>query len=409
MTNPTGVCFLSYKRERASEAGLLVEAFYDHGIQTWQDISDLPIAVTEAELERVIAEDTTSSAVMLVTPEVAKSDVIRKVEAPGIMTRVRAGDGFFAVPVAAGGLGYADVGSTLGPMIGLTEMSGFNILKAATDPLDTTFAALVAQRALRERLAAVEKTLAPGEPITMRVSTRVDFPKGPGFALSADLRHRFDGRHAKAGAWNNHLLPAIATIAKTLRQCGGGHPLELSGFPSLPTAVALGSALPSIGPIEVRWLQEQTKFGSPAETWSLKSADAPCGFKADTHPYTPSASDLALLVSVTNDVTHDFRLSSSGLPLRAVVHVAPPDPRPARIQLNGGEAKNLACFAIDSLRSAAAKFGARGTIHLFLAVPAGLAVMIGQQLNTFGRVQTYEHDPAASVPYTPAALLSPSS
>ena len=409
MTDPTGVCFLSYKRERASEAGLLVEAFYDHGIQTWQDISDLPIAVTEAELERVIGEDTTSSAVMLVTPEVAKSDVIRKVEAPGIMERVRAGDGFFAVPVAAGGLGYADVGSTLGPMIGLTAMSGFNILKAPADPFDAAFAASVAQRALRERLTAVEKTLAPGDPITMQVSTRVDLPKGPGFALSADFRHRFDGRHAKAGAWNDHLLPAIGAIAQALRQCRGGHPVEMSGFPSLPTAVALGSALPSIGPIDVRWVQVQAKFGSPAEIWSLQEPEAPCGFKVETHPQTPSASDLALLVSVTNDVTHDFSLSSSGLALRAVVHVAPPPPRPGRIQLNAGEAKNLACVAIDALREAAAKYGARGTVHLFLAVPAGLAVMIGQQLNTFGRVQTYEHDPAAGVPYTPAALLSPSS
>jgi hypothetical protein len=32
-----------------------------------------------------------------------------------------------------------------------------------------------------------------------------------------------------------------------------------------------------------------------------------------------------------------------------------------------------------------------GTVHLFMAVPAWLAVLIGQLLNTFGSVETYEH------------------
>ena len=45
----------------------------------------------------------------------------------------------------------------------------------------------------------------------------------------------------------------------------------------------------------------------------------------------------------------------------------------------------------------------------FLSVPAGLAVMIGQMLNTFGPVQTYEHLSTDAVGvYEPAALLEPS-
>jgi hypothetical protein len=48
-------------------------------------------------------------------------------------------------------------------------------------------------------------------------------------------------------------------------------------------------------------------------------------------------------------------------------------------------------------------------VHVFLSVPAGLAVMIGQMLNTFGPVQTYEHVPRDAVRvYEPAALLQPS-
>ena len=37
------------------------------------------------------------------------------------------------------------------------------------------------------------------------------------------------------------------------------------------------------------------------------------------------------------------------------------------------------------------EYGNIGTVHLFMAAPAGLAMLIGQLLNTFGAVQTYEH------------------
>jgi hypothetical protein len=43
-----------------------------------------------------------------------------------------------------------------------------------------------------------------------------------------------------------------------------------------------------------------------------------------------------------------------------------------------------------------------------MAAPAGLAVLIGQLLNTFGAIQTYEHVVAdGSGRYRPAALLRP--
>ena len=118
--------------------------------------------------------------------------------------------------------------------------------------------------------------------------------------------------------------------------------------------------------------------------------------------------DYALLVSVTNDVTDDYSVSKMGLPLRSAVHVAPTEPREGRIQVGSGEATHIARLAVDSLRAAWTDHGKRGTIHLFLAAPAGLAFLIGQQLNTFAKVQTYEHVPGDPIPYKPAALLTPS-
>jgi hypothetical protein len=54
------------------------------------------------------------------------------------------------------------------------------------------------------------------------------------------------------------------------------------------------------------------------------------------------------------------------------------------------------------------KYKVRGTVHLFLAAPVGLAFMIGQLLNGFGDIQTYEHLATQKPCYVSAALLRPS-
>jgi hypothetical protein len=364
--------------------------------------------MTETALERVLADPATSGSVVLITPEVEKSDVIRKVEAPRIFARAAAADGFFAIPVAAGGLDYGDLARVLGPGLGLTEIAGFNVMKSRADPFDAAFASEVGQRTLRERLGAVNRALGPGEPVTLQVATRAALPKATGFSLRADLTHRFAGRTAEPGAWESHLLPAFSSIAAEMARTAIGRRLNVSGYPSLAVALALGAALPSLGPVRAAWIQEQVKFGAAAELWSLDGPDKESGFGTEVRPLSASCDDLALLVSATNDVVADFSVSRTGLPLRAAIHLAPRGERPARLQLSAAQARNLACVAVDALRGAVQKYSARGTIHLFLAVPAGVAFMIGQQMNTFGRVQTYEHDPAGTPPYTPAVMLTPS-
>ena len=48
---------------------------------------------------------------MWITPDVADSSVMKDLEIPSIVERQEAGDAFYFLPVAAGGLPYADAGS----------------------------------------------------------------------------------------------------------------------------------------------------------------------------------------------------------------------------------------------------------------------------------------------------------
>jgi hypothetical protein len=218
MTDATGLSFLSYRRTRASEASLIIGSQRDRGIPTWQDVTNLGSALTEDEIRRVLADPSTASATMFVTPEVADSQMIRNVEAPLIIDRYLKKDGFEALVIAAGGLDYPDVDSVLGSRIGPVSMSAWNICKVVENPLGEVGAAMIGDRAIEHRLGAVGRQLGDAEPLRLVLSTRSPLPKRDGFALTADLTHRFDGRLAKPGAWERHVLPGMRAIKVALQR-----------------------------------------------------------------------------------------------------------------------------------------------------------------------------------------------
>lgn len=411
LTDPTGCCFLSYRRIRAPEVGLLVSALHDRGIPTWQDINDLPTAPTEDELRRVLADNTTASAILFATPEVEHSTVIRQIEAPAILNRHLKDDPFFAVPIAAGGLDYADVPRVLGPHLGLAHLPGWNIHRANTDPIDTGAAATIAEIVLQQRLIAVHKTLPADAVLRVAFSTRAPLPKTTGSALSIDFTHHFTGRLASPNAWSDAILPALGSIVRAIRLRSPDRHVQILGHAAIPAALALGAAFLSVGGLRASWVQDQHSFGKPAELWGLHHDREPSGFETVIEPRCPEAVDVAVLVSVAADVELDFTATVPILPsLRAVVSVSLPftSIKGGRTVLTVGQAHDVAQLTIDGIRRARALYQCRGAVHLFMAAPVGLAMMIGQLLNTLGTVHTYEHVPGRQIPYEPAAVLAPS-
>jgi hypothetical protein len=214
LTDPTGLCFLSYRRIRADEARLLITALRERGIPTWQDLTDLPATPTEDELRRVLADPGTASAILFVTPEVEHSTVIREIEVPAILERHKTDDLFFVVPVAAGGLDYADVPRMLGPHATLAHLPGWNIHRIAANPMDDAAASGIADIVLQQRLAAVHQSLPPDAVLRIAINSRATLPRTKGLALSIDLMHLFAGRLALSPAWSNAILPGLASVVR---------------------------------------------------------------------------------------------------------------------------------------------------------------------------------------------------
>jgi hypothetical protein len=408
MTDPTGLCFICYRRARAAEAALLVAALRDRGVPTWQDVADLPTVPAEASIRRSLADPATACAVIFATPEVEGSDFIRNVEAPLIIDRCQRDDGFFAVPVAAGGLDHRDLLRVLGPNTVLAHLPGWNSYHLAGDPADPPGIAALADLVLKQRLVAIHGRFPAGEALRVVIATRAPLPKTPGPTLALDLTHRFTGRVATSEAWTGAILPALKSVARAIAAYAPGREVELSGFLAIPAAVAIGAAFLAPADRRVVWRQVQQGLSQPPDIWGLQRDREPSGFEVRTDLHAVSAADLALLVSVADNVTPDFITTQQALPvppLRAAISISHPG---GRRQLTAGQALDVANLAIDALRAARTLYNGKGTIHLFMAAPVGLAMMIGQLLNTFGRVQTYEHIPGTPNVYTPAALLTPS-
>ena len=156
---------------------------------------------------------------------------------------------------------------------------------------------------------------------------------------------------------------------------------------------------------DIAW--EQRMPDGNSQVWSVGAAAEDCGFSESVIDGDLNATDLAVLVSVNNDVGPAVAASDAETgPFRAYVHLKREDSSPGAVLNTQRQAVDLARKTIAAVRKARTEYGIQGRVHLFAAVPAGLAMLIGQLSNTLGPIQTYEHIPSDSTgAYTPAALL----
>lgn len=409
MTDPTGYSFLSYRRTRSAEAEQLIASQRERGIPTWRDLDDLATEPTEDEIRRVLGDHQTANAVLWITPDTVESQMIRGVEVPSLTRRHEAQDNFFIVPVAAGGLDYSAAGAAVESDLNLVDLSRWNMLKAESNPASSDDINRVANHVLKQRLQAIHRSLPTAAPLQIALNTRQPARHQRGTALTIDWSHRFGGiqnREADAAEWQDRLLPALADISRAILETIPDRRLVCNGLSSLPAAVALGYQL--MAPVGIKLSWEQTMPDQTTQIWSREAEREESGFTSSTQAVDLNATDLAVMVSINNDVSNAVAASREITgPFRARVHIRRNDSI-LSAQLNSpGQALDVAYRVIDAARTARYTYKINGKVHLFSAIPVGLAMLIGQLLNTLGPIQTYEHIPdTATGHYRPAAMLN---
>ncbi len=422
-TDPTGKCFVSYRRSCLPDVEKIVDAMLDLGVPPWQDRRDLTSQPLAAALRTALDAPDTAGALLWISEDVDQSPAILEIEAPRMLARARRDPAFFAELWLAGGLDYARAAEVFRPA-GMVDniAAAWHLERARTTSLTTTVdgessttrqgiddaeAMRIAARLLARRLQKVHECLPAGQPLRILFNAHAEANEGfvPGFAVQINWSRHFAHRFAPPAVWEGRLLPALDMVARAARAAAPRRPVLGEGRATLTACLALGRAFREVGDIPFGWVQKPS-----GATWRLSEGSTDSGFCVEAlRDQRLGARDLGIFVSVTGDVEPAVRATPELPPFRAVVSVRPGDGSVRRDLGTAGEAAHLARLVADAVRTARHELKVIERTHLFLAGPNGLAVLLGQQLNALGPVQTYEHlqTPQDGVGrYVAAALLT---
>ena len=190
--------------------------------------------------------------------------------------------------------------------------------------------------------------------------------------------------------WQEVIAPQLAQAARAL-EAYGPRRLHVSGSMRLPLWFATGRELPDVR----QWVLSLDQHG---QEWHTSPAE-------DVTPRVLAevvigqGSDLALAIALTHDPTADVEahIRAAALPVGSLL-VLGPDSDPGSQSVPGGQwAAGWARAARDHARRAAALAGAK-RIHLFIAAPQAIALMLGHHWNLAPPTIVYEHTPPGYAP-----------
>ena len=383
--DPRGPVFVSY---RTSDGSALATdtawALRAAGVPVWHDQSDLPPGDTRNRLAEALGSGL-SGAVLLVTPEIKHSEVVREIELPQLLQLSENQDFTFSVLSTieheSGKLDYGAPDRLLAQPEG--TLKNFMQEPAGTQRQLADAARSQCQRRMQLVRREVE---AADRVITFDVQTRI-----PPFATRVDsdlvlrLRPPMDGDRRPHYEGLRDLQLFLVDLPQLVALAGAEH-ATVRGGAHLSVAYALGAALPTtlIGRIGV--------VDTTGDIWSLTgNAPVPNGtnelLEVETSRVFASTGAvlvyLDLLPTLSNSAFDDL-VAESGDRFASAVHV-----RPLRDgNLKPEEAAAITGEASRVIRDLAGRFHT-SDVHLLLRCPWVVALLLGRTLNTI-RVHLYE-------------------
>ena len=405
--DPRGPVFISYRQSDGRDIAVaLAWALRAAGVPVWHDQTDLPPGDTERRLAEVLSSGL-SGAVLVVTPEIKDSGVIRDVEWPHLFELEKHAEFTLAVGSTvevqhgAGRLDYSAPDRLLGLEPGTVRR--LNQRPVATDDERAALANAVS----RQRMERLQRDIQESSGLlTLDVQTRVPpFARGMDGDLVLRLRPPGEGeRRPHVGALHDlhrflGQLPQLVAIAgaRAVRVRGGAH---------LSVACALGAALPTtlMGTVEV--------LDTQGGRWSLTGQAPAPEVERLCVPVTPPVYNFGhgpVLVYV-DLLAHRSDPAFEQFPNRdqafaGVAHLC-----------YGGEGLLLPSQAAAIVGEVAADIRSLASahqttdVHLLLRCPYPIALLLGRTLNTL-TIHLYEWevcpegDSGQSPRYVPSVVL----
>lgn len=387
MTEINGEAFLSYKHEQREVAGLLQESLEDHGIPVWRDVFDLRPEPLRSEIIEEIKSPDIACGVALISEEVAESEIILEDELPELRRRWEADDEFFIVLVPHPDLSVSEAKSILEEASGPTNLQSWKMA-----PLETATpgdARSISETVLQERLHQADQKLSSDEPIECSLDTR----DSPAHTVDPDVvinwKRYFDSGFPSQRFWKQWLLPSLEATTNCLNEYASGRKIRFRGNSHLSSSFALGHFLPEVRGTTTTWMQPSTSDG--IHEYTLSKTEEESGIEGKFEELDGSGNDLAVMVNVLTDVSNDMENVKENLPgFGAELRLTPE--QDSYGDLNAGQAVDIANTFRSEVQKALKEHPSSDTIHLFMAVPTGLAFLLGQKSNALRQTQTYCHN-----------------
>jgi hypothetical protein len=394
--------FLSYKREDAEEVKYLQQQLKVRGVRAWRDVTDLGLGgSTKDEITRAIDQES-DGFVIYITPQCLKSDFIWDVEVPAALKRRERDQAFNIIPIFRGVSGIEVKRFCAAHSLpSLTDFNGVSLPDSSTgeSKLFNDELGKVAERTLRAtfnlRLRRVGADRDRNYEPCICLKTFPYEPSTPSLDLDLDWTGLFKSKDEVPTdeEWEEILFPALQDVKNVLSAKIPSRRLHVFVQAILPVAFTLGFTFAANAHFT---LLLEGNHG----TWSsggVPSEQPPLRVLNYDDNGNAHVAVVEIAVSRATAQGAAQSLSSSGLSYKHHIRFELPNgPDSISGVKDASQALAMSQQIGQELRRLCDSRGV-SQVHLFAALPAALAVMVGHQFNALRAVTLYHFIPPAYV------------
>lgn len=402
MTDPTGEVFISYNHDQKDPAVELDLRLREHGVPVWRDERKIGPDPLESQIDSVLQRDEISGAVLLVSEDILDSPTILNVEIPRIHSRQNNSDEFFAFVLRCPGLSAGKTNEILSDVDTVNDFSEWFFHALETREEESPNYNRIINGVIQRRLDSIVN--GKDHPSTIRCSINsYKSPKPTDESwFHVDLHHHFEDGLPSEDTWNRRIRETITRLTNHLGKQAGDKTIEFTGRTRLPIAFTVGCQYPTTRGIHAKWIQQDQNLNEI--TWDVTSHPSDVELTVNSRLKDSSKTELAVFVSLTDDVRPEVGNTTSDLPdFNTEVEIKRTDYDQG---ISSEQGIRIAKTFQKTVRN---ELNARSnieTIHLFQSSPVGLSFLLGQHTNTLPSIQTYalddNHQPRK---YEPAILI----
>ena len=395
--------FMCHYTNEDAEVTALAEEMHLRGVPLWLDHEGGFGAGdnTHTEARRVISDPAeTFGLLMYATPEAFNRDFIQRIELDEAIRRKDRDDTYLLMAVPRR-MGFMDMSRLSLSKLGedLTKFHSHPIRDTDAEgvqplPLRPQFAE-IANMVLDNRLIAFDNKRNQDDVVGINYCTRDHLVPSDDDVLDIDATSLLKKDQSSNG-WLR-LQIALLDVKKHLRKTIAAPRLRIRGSKHLTAAFLIGRIFP---PSTVREILTQQGIDMWSSTCQPSAANS-----FDVKVVDGAANSTSLFVEITTDrnvreSVRQFIASSSKTPFVSL-RFEPGQALQGGIRIDNAIACQMALQVRSEVNNILATRSIK-EIHIFAAIPQGLATMIGHHLNAIVPIQLYEHD---GQHYHPSAYL----